>query len=109
MHVLTASDGEATIDNRGSPGLTVEHARALGLDGVSLGEGTCVSFPTLGCIHCGSVVVINPNRVRERAYCRPCNHYICDCCDKERRMSDYLHHTIADVIEAIKKGSVYGR
>lgn len=36
--------------------------------------------PTITCSHCQVVVVINPLRTRERAYCPKCDHYLCDRC-----------------------------
>lgn len=35
---------------------------------------------TFTCTHCGGVVVMNPERTRERAKCVQCNHLICDKC-----------------------------
>lgn len=35
---------------------------------------------TYTCTHCNAVVVMNPDRVRERYKCRGCNHHICDPC-----------------------------
>ncbi len=35
---------------------------------------------TYTCSHCQYVVVLNPQRVRERTKCRGCNHHICDGC-----------------------------
>jgi hypothetical protein len=35
---------------------------------------------TYTCTHCSAVVVMNPNRVRERYKCKGCNHHICDNC-----------------------------
>lgn len=36
--------------------------------------------PSFTCRHCQRVVVMNPNRTRERHYCRGCDHLICDDC-----------------------------
>jgi len=36
--------------------------------------------PTLGCAHCGTIVILNPARQRERAYCPKCDRYMCDNC-----------------------------
>lgn len=36
--------------------------------------------PTYTCSHCQYVVVMNPQRTREREYCRGCDSYICDGC-----------------------------
>lgn len=33
------------------------------------------------CNHCQAIVVLNPERIRPRAYCRGCDSYICDACD----------------------------
>ena len=35
---------------------------------------------TYTCTHCQVVVVMNPERKRERYKCRGCNHHICDDC-----------------------------
>lgn len=35
---------------------------------------------TYTCSHCNGVVVMNPQRVRERYKCKGCNHHICDGC-----------------------------
>lgn len=32
------------------------------------------------CNHCEAIVVMNPHRQRERAWCSGCDHYICDAC-----------------------------
>ena len=36
--------------------------------------------PTYTCTHCQRVVVMNPERKRERYKCQGCNHMICDGC-----------------------------
>lgn len=36
--------------------------------------------PSYTCKHCQRVVIMNPNRTRERTYCRGCDHLICDEC-----------------------------
>lgn len=57
--------------------------------GVKGGKGVIISSnailgggeqhtPTLTCAHCNTVVLLNPNRRRERARCRRCNSYVCD-------------------------------
>ncbi len=47
--------------------------------GGQLGE-----YPTFTCNHCQAVVVMNPQRTRERGYCRGCDSYICDACEAVR-------------------------
>lgn len=39
---------------------------------------------TYTCTHCQRVVVMNPERKRERYKCRGCNHHICDGCGVAR-------------------------
>jgi len=39
---------------------------------------------TYTCSHCQYVVVMNPDRVRERYKCKGCNHHVCDDCAAER-------------------------
>lgn len=39
---------------------------------------------TYTCTHCQAVVVMNPERKRERYKCRGCNHHICDGCAAAR-------------------------
>lgn len=39
---------------------------------------------TYTCSHCQFVVVLNPQRTRERYKCRGCNHHICDNCAAKR-------------------------
>src|SRR5438552_1081296 len=40
--------------------------------------GKLLEFATATCAHCGFVVILNPNRKRERERCRKCNAYVCD-------------------------------
>lgn len=50
-------------------------------------EGTNTDFfeaATYTCSHCQAVVVMNPERKRERYTCRGCSHMICDPCAAKR-------------------------
>lgn len=105
MSSLKRYDGELMIDHRASPGLDQEAARAMGLEGVPIGESTYNTVPTLGCNHCGCVQIVNPNRKRERNYCRTCDHYICDVCHIVRTEANYVHRTIEDICEAVRSGN----
>lgn len=33
---------------------------------------------TMKCNHCGTIVILNPKRDRQRGYCRTCDAYVCD-------------------------------
>lgn len=47
------------------------------IDNRCSGEGMLESA-TVTCSHCQRIVVLNPDRSRQRGYCRKCDHYICD-------------------------------
>jgi hypothetical protein len=86
-------EGYLMIDHRASPGLTEEQARKLGYEPQHVSEGQLFEAKTNHCNHCGTVVVLNPLRTRERAYCQLCNKYICDNCGVTQRLPDYVHKT----------------
>jgi hypothetical protein len=71
-------EGYLMIDNRASPGVPEAMLDAANLP-LTAGRGL-FETATYTCSHCQAVVVLNPNRSRERAYCRGCDHYICDAC-----------------------------
>lgn len=78
MSSLKKNEGYLMIDNRMSEGISREAALAAGLP-VEAATGLYESA-TYTCNHCNGVVVMNPNRTRERAYCRGCDHRLCDAC-----------------------------
>lgn len=43
---------------------------------------------TYTCTHCERVVVLNPQRKRERYKCKSCNHHICDDCAAKAVMGE---------------------
>jgi hypothetical protein len=94
MFLLTERDGEIEYDHRASPGYDALRP-----------EGSVVRFATSGCPHCHTVQVLNPNRTRERPYCRTCNAYICDGCDVHRRHPDYEHFTFLEMVEKCSAGT----
>jgi hypothetical protein len=80
MRSLRSYEGYLLIDNRNNEGVPGGLAHASNPDlPVSFGRGV-FEAPTITCSHCGSVVIINPNRQRERSFCAKCNHYLCDGC-----------------------------
>lgn len=86
-------EGFVSIDHRASPGLTPEEARLMGYDPEHVSGGKLFETKTNHCNHCGTVVIMNPNRTRERAFCQACSKYICDNCGIEQRLPDYVHTT----------------
>ena len=51
----------------------------LDLDNRNAGQGR-FEADTYTCTHCQRIVVMNPERKRERYKCRGCTHHICDPC-----------------------------
>lgn len=98
-------EGEILIDHRASPGLDAEMALEMGVDPAVVAKGQLFEAPTITCAHCQAMVIVNPNRSRERAWCSKCDKYICDeCqirmhltlrCDSRERKLDNLKEEVA--------------
>lgn len=71
-------EGEVLIDHRDSPGSNLLLAQALGIPHVP--SGVRYESASFCCSHCSAVVFVNPDRTRERGYCRKCDRYLCDRC-----------------------------
>lgn len=112
MSSLRKHDGYLLIDHRASPGLPADIAQAVNLDPKQCGEGQVLEAATLSCSHCRCVVVINPLRTRERAYCAKCDHYICDLCAAAACQAAYQHLPYAKLtdltFDAAEKGVILG-
>lgn len=91
-------EGCLMVDHRASPGFTEEESIKMGYGRELIGSKV-FEAPTKMCNHCGTIVIINPDRKRERAHCFACNMYICDNCEIERLGPDYVHKTVRDQIE----------
>lgn len=94
-------EGYLLIDHRNSPGVSGDHP-----------TGSIFESATITCSHCGSVVVLNPNRTRPRHWCGKCDHYICDnpvCvadCHPLKQLLDELE-TQAIQAEAATKSTIW--
>lgn len=78
MSSLRSHEGYLLLDHRNSPGVPDAISVAMGLPA---GAGKQIfETATYTCKHCQAVVIMNPDRQRERAFCRGCNHRICDRC-----------------------------
>jgi hypothetical protein len=97
-------DGELFVDHRASPGIPDTVAQRMGYYPNQVREGAVFECATLGCKHCGSCVVLNPMRTRERAWCSVCDVYICDCCDYLRKQPGYVHRTFAEIADLVRGG-----
>jgi hypothetical protein len=75
---LSRYEGYLLIDNRESPGVSREQVSIAGAPFVP--AGMMYESAVYTCSHCQRGVVMNPDRSRERGFCRGCNHVICDSC-----------------------------
>lgn len=110
MASLTRFEGYLLVDHSSGPGLTEEQARACGYthDFHLLRGGKQFEAATITCHHCGMGYIKNPERVRPRAHCRPCDHYICDFCDIERNEPGYVHMPFKQKADLIMNLSLHG-
>lgn len=80
MKSQRSKEGYFMLDHRASPGLPENIAHAVQPDlPVTFGRGL-FEAPSLTCNHCEAMVVLNPDRQRERARCPKCSSYLCDRC-----------------------------
>ena len=91
-------EGYLLSDNRAGPGFNDEMARLAGLPN-GAGRGL-FEAPSYTSRHCQSVVIMNPARTRERAYCRGCDSYLCDGCGAIRGQT-YTCKTFEQVIDEV--------
>jgi hypothetical protein len=78
-----ALEGYLLVDHSAAPGVAREIATGNG-NAPPVAAGRTFEAPTITCSHCQRVVIVNPLRTRERAYCPKCDHYICDECEARR-------------------------
>lgn len=97
-------EGYLLVDHRASPGLPEDIAVKAGLDPRMTSEGKVYESATIGCCHCGGVVIKNPLRVRDRAHCVQCDKYICDWCDLARSKPDYIHRSFDELSDLVTSG-----
>lgn len=97
-------EGELFVDHRASPGIPEKAAVRLGYHPTQVREGAVFEAATYSCVHCQGVVIMNPLRTRERAYCSKCDQYICDGCDLARRDPDYVHHNVREIVDKVQSG-----
>lgn len=60
---------------------------------------------TYTCTHCHRVVIMNPNRTRERYKCKGCSHHICDDCAAKRIAGEScrtMNQKIDEYMEAVQ-------
>lgn len=120
MKSKRSHEGYLLMNHRDSPGLSPDFLVAASQRSsapplpAAAGRGL-FEAPTITCSHCQKVVVINPVRNRDRAYCAKCDHYLCDDpCGLDYKISGGVCRSYQQLTEtlyerAIKEGGVtYG-
>ena len=107
MSSKLAKVGYLQIDHRDSPGLTEDMAYRNGLGGMPVGKGQTFESDTFTCVHCTRVVIINPLRTRDRAYCAKCDRYICDMCGAEMARTGVCM-PFAKIVEEVQESASKG-
>jgi hypothetical protein len=93
-----SKEGYLMIDHRATEAVPDEVMIKNGLP-VGAGRGL-FETPTYTCSHCQYIVVMNPQRTREREYCRGCDSYICDGCGYEKKQGKPCK-TYAQIVDEI--------
>lgn len=79
MPSLRRIESYVQIDHRESPGFDAATSHRLGLGRHCVGSVNYESA-VVHCCGCSRGVLLNPDRSRERAYCKKCDSYLCDAC-----------------------------
>jgi transcription elongation factor Elf1 len=78
--------------------------RKLGFDVPSCTEGKLVEAATYTCPHCNGIVVKEPKRTRERAYCYSCGENICDACGV-KALSETEHKSFNKYLDEVERSA----
>lgn len=102
-----SKEGYLMLDHRASYApVPDEMLRASNLP-TAAGKGL-FETATYTCSHCQYVVVMNPQRTRERAYCRTCDSYICDGCG-EAKKNGKACRTFAQIVDEAMNAAEHGK
>lgn len=105
MHSKRSREGYFLLDSRHAP---IPDATVVS-KGLPPGSGrTMFEAPTYTCTHCQRVVVLNPDRSRERAYCRKCDAYICDGCGAAYAASGGTCNSFARLLDEVAEADAKG-
>jgi len=93
MSSLNRFAGELTIDHTFSPGIPPElAAQVQARGGIAAAGSTKVEVATYTCAHCNAIVLMRPDRTRDRSVCRKCMRVVCDqhslWCEPFARLAD---------------------
>lgn len=107
MHSKRSHEGYLLMNHNDSPGVpdavlqTVNPALPMGA-----GRGL-FEAPTITCSHCQRVVIMNPLRTRDRAYCAKCDRYLCDECGAALAASGVCR-PFTQIIEEVQEQAATG-
>lgn len=73
-----------------------------------LAGGGLSEAATSTCSHCQRIIVLNPDRTRERGFCHRCSHYICDQCSAVQHLT-LRCVPIAKVFDQLQEGAIRGK
>lgn len=88
--------------------VSIDHRESPGLDHPLLGRGKHFQGPTYTCPYCQRVVIINPQRTRDREYCSKMDRYICDECGAKRKLGVDLI-PMKKIIDDLQTAAAHGK
>ena|SRR5258708_3716802 len=86
-------EGYLEIDHRESPGISHEEATQNGsqiLKPIPAEGGKKLQLITKRCSHCppwAPLIMLRPDRTRNRGYCPKCDAFVCDNCELTRKIT----------------------
>lgn len=95
LHSKRSLEGLLTVDCRAGTGIERKDLVTSGIPVVP--AGTLLECPTFMCGHCNGMVVMNPERTRERHYCQAGDHYTCDVCADDTECRPFMKY-IEDIL-----------
>lgn len=101
-------EGVLMLDHTASPGIPADIAVKLGFLPEEVAEGKLFEGATITCKHCGGSWKKNPRRIRPRGYCKKCDRYVCDDCERLMSLPDYVHRCKEEILDAVMTAASRG-
>ena len=104
MHSKRSQEGYFLADHRNSPGITEADLLTVTAYMREFFQPMRGLFEsgTIRCCHCGTMVILNPQRTRARTYCQRCDHYVCDTVQCHVECTPFMK-TVEETQEAAAK------
>jgi hypothetical protein len=87
MQSKRSAEAYVLIDHRNSPGISAEFVSAHNLDAPAVGAGQVFESAITVCHSCSGDIILNPQRTRQREWCREHDAYLCDRCAFTRKLT----------------------